>query len=268
MKKPNDSDATNELTRRQWLLRLGEVGVLAGISGLVPEISTDLFSAAEEHAELPPGLYLPSADDLVHALASAHKHSAPPPGSETDYVQPGLSPFHPLFFSEQEFRIVTRLVEIILGNVETPALSQTTAWIDLRFHSAEGVRAAARNLDPQHRVLAVAFYSEQSVHDLETRDQAAVAHDGITALSDLSVKKHRIGFLELSAAQQEELIREFATTEPHSPSGKFFEVIRAQAIRGYYTSAEGLKELDYKGNSYYATCPGCERIHGPGVGQK
>ena len=261
-------DVANELTRRQWLLRLGEMGVLAGISGLVPEISTHLFSAAEEYAELPPGLYLPSADDLVHALASAHKHSAPPPGGETDYVQPGSSPFQPLFFSTEEFRIVTRLVEIILGKVEAPALSQATAWIDLWFHSAEGVRAAARNLDPQHRVLAVAFYGEEPVHDLETRDQAAVAHDGIAALGDLSVKEHGSGFLELSASQQEELVREFGKTEPPNSLGKFFQVIRAEAIRGYYTSAEGLKELDYKGNSYYANCPGCEQIHGPGVSQK
>jgi hypothetical protein len=253
---------TNEVTRRQWLLRLGEMGVLAGISGLVPEISADLFSAAEEHAELPPGLYLPSADDLVHALASAHKHSAPPPGSETDYVQPGSSSFEPLFFSPQEFRIVTRLVEIVLGAVEAPALSQTTAWVDLWFHSAEGVRSAARNLDPQHRVLAVAFYGEEPVRELETRDHAAVARDGLAVLSDLSVKKHGSGFLELSASQQQELVRELGTTKQHDPLGKFFEVIRAEAIRGYYTSAEGLKELDYKGNSYYPTCPGCERTHG------
>jgi hypothetical protein len=39
---------------------------------------------------------------------------------------------------------------------------------------------------------------------------------------------------------------------------KFFEITRAQAVRGYYTSAAGLEELDYKGNAYYGDSPGCE----------
>jgi hypothetical protein len=40
---------------------------------------------------------------------------------------------------------------------------------------------------------------------------------------------------------------------------KFFETTRTEIARGYYTSAQGLKELDYKGNWYYAACPGCEK---------
>jgi len=27
---------------------------------------------------------------------------------------------------------------------------------------------------------------------------------------------------------------------------------------GFYTSKEGLKELDYKGNSFYSVSPGCD----------
>lgn len=265
MNKARPADVTNEVTRRVWLLRLGEMVILAGVSGFVPECSTHLLCATGEYAALPPGLYTPSGDDLVHALA--HKH-APPPGAETDYVQPSSSPFQPLFFSEEEFRIVTRLVEIILGTVETPALSQTTQWLDLWFYSAEGVRAAARNLDPSHRVLAIAFYGEEAVRDLETADSAAVARDGIAALRYLCVTEHGSGFLELSAQQQEELARLIHTTAPHSPLRKFFEVIRGEAIRGYYTSAEALKELDYKGNSYYPNCPGCERMHRRTAGHK
>ena len=39
---------------------------------------------------------------------------------------------------------------------------------------------------------------------------------------------------------------------------KFFEIARTEAVRGYYTTAAGLEELDYKGNAYYADSPGCE----------
>jgi hypothetical protein len=63
--------------------------------------------------------------------------------------------------------------------------------------------------------------------------------------------------LELTEPQQVELVGSTGTAKPDSPLRKFFEVMRSEAIRGYYTSAEGLKELDYKGNSYYPECPGC-----------
>ena len=41
---------------------------------------------------------------------------------------------------------------------------------------------------------------------------------------------------------------------------QFFETLRNEAIRGYFTSAAGLKELDYKGNAYNPECPGCELL--------
>ena len=42
----------------------------------------------------------------------------------------------------------------------------------------------------------------------------------------------------------------------------FFTFLKAEAIRAYYTSRHGLRELNYKGNWYYAASPGC-----PGSGK-
>src|ERR1700733_13314071 len=105
-----------DITRRQWLLRLGEFAALAGVSGLIPESSVFLIGQ-ENVTTLPPGLYSPSADGLVHALGSAH-HFSPPPGSETDYAKPAATPYAPQFFSAQEFQTVTRIVDILLGKVD------------------------------------------------------------------------------------------------------------------------------------------------------
>jgi hypothetical protein len=38
---------------------------------------------------------------------------------------------------------------------------------------------------------------------------------------------------------------------------RFFALIKAEVIRGYYTSKAGLEELDFKGNAFYAVSPGC-----------
>lgn len=260
MKDPEPFDLTNEITRRQWLLRLGEVVALAGVSGLVPE--TLLLHAQSDQTTLPPGLYSPSADDLVHAL-SAHKLLVPAPGSETDYAAPPSSSFQPLFFSETEFQIVTRLVEIILGNVNSEALAQATQWIDLCLHTSDAVRAAAQQLDPQHRALAVAYFGEDSVHDLETADPPAIVRQGFSALHKLAAERYQGEFLDLGATEQADLVRAIPSSKPKSSLQRFFNIIRDEAIRGYYTSPGGLKELDYKGNAYYASCPGCDSLHDP-----
>jgi hypothetical protein len=256
------SSPADDLSRRQWLLRLGEMVVLAGVSGLVPESAAALLGAGQAASgaavALPPGLYNASAEHLVHALSSGGNKWSPPPGSETDYVEPNSSPFQPQFFSVEEFRVVTRFVEILLGNGDTAALSQATEWFDQWLYSAAGVRAAAQHLDPLHRLLAVAVNGEESVRDLETGDPQSVARAGLAALHALSLQAHGQEFLQLTASQQADLLASSGTDQPGNPLRKFFEITRAQAVRGYYTSAAGLKELDYKGNTYYGDAPGCE----------
>ncbi len=252
----------DDLSRRQWLLRLGEMVVLAGVSGLVPESAAALLGAQQlastAPAPLPPGLYTPSPEHLVRALSSGGKMWSPPPGSETDYVQPNSLPFQPQFFSVEEFRVVTRFVEILLGKVDATALSQATQWFDQWLYSAAGVRAAGQHLDPLHRRLAVAVNGEESLRDLETAYPQSVARAGLTALHARSLQIHGQEFLQLTASQQVDLLTSAGSTEPGNPLRKFFEITRAQAVRGYYTSVAGLEELDYKGNAYYGDSPGCK----------
>jgi hypothetical protein len=249
------TEIVTQITRRQWLLRLGETVALAGISGLVPEASMRIFADEQLHAALPAGVYQPSSDALVHALS--HKASTPPIGSETDYVRPGV-PYQLQFFSPEDFRVVTSFVSNLLGDAEPNASREAAHWVDLWLHSAAGVRQAARNVDPLHRTLAVAYFGETSVSEIETADPAAVARQGVGALQKFCRERHGNSFADLPTQQQQEVLRAISANGPESPLQEFYDLVRNQAIRGYYTSAEGLKELDYKGNAYYPYCPGCE----------
>ena len=255
--EPVAGKAAPELTRREWLLRLGEITALAGVAGLVPEMATTL-AGAEQQVALPPGLYEPSPKHLIHAL-SGQGAAAIPPGSETDYVQPRRGPFHPQFFSAEEFRVVTRLVEVLLGTVDASGLAETAEWIDLRIYSAAGAREAARRLDPLHRALAVAYYGEASVVELETSDPQSAARAGMGTLEEHCRMRWGHDFLELPPSGQADVVREISQAPKETPPRRFYDLLRREAIRGYYTSRRGLKELDYKGNSYYSQCPGCER---------
>jgi hypothetical protein len=250
-------EVSDELTRRQWLLKLGQLVAIAGFSGIVPEFATVLPDAKVR--PLPPGLYHPSQEHLSHALGDLGSMHTIPPGSETDYVRSSSSPFHPQFFSNEEFQVVTRLVEILLGKVDPAGLSQAVQWLDLYLYSAAGVREAALNLDPLHRALAVAYYGESAVRKLETSDPQTVVRSGIAALQQLSTEQYGQGFLQIDKSQQTNILTTVSAGQPDSQLRRFFETTRAEIVRGYYTSAQGLKELDYTGNWYYATCPGCEK---------
>ena len=251
--KSGPSDLITQITRRQWLLRLGETVALAGVSGLVPESPLRFFS--NEPPSLPPGLYEPSSDHLVRAL-SGHHPAAAPPGSETDYVQAGAS--QPLqFFSAEDFNTITSFISTLLGDVPADALNEVARWVDLWCHSAQGVREAARNLDPLHRALAAAYFGEASVADIEAADPASIVRQGLTDLNRVCRDEHGKAFASLALPEQQDVVRSVIRRKDSSLQ-KLFELIRNEAIRGYYTSAAGLKELDYKGNTYYPYCPGCE----------
>jgi hypothetical protein len=258
-------ELADQITRRQWLLRLGETVALAGVSGVVPKAVGDRLAAVKKTQgaiALPPGLYLPSADHLAHALEAAKEIYLNRPGSETEYVQLTHGPYQSQFFSQREYKIVTRLVGIILGEVDPVALRQTAQWVDLWVHSAAGVLQAAQQLDPLHRSLAMAYYGEAVVKELETSNPQLVARQGIPALNQLSMVRYGDAFLEISEPRQMELVEFMSTAQPQDPLRKFFDLIRKETILGYYTSAEGLKELNYKGNTYHGQCPGAQSIRG------
>ena len=253
-------DSPDDLTRRQWILRLGEFVALAGVRGLVPEAAAALAAQPAEQSKLttlPPGLYEPSQDHLVHALSSGGNKWTPPAGAETEFALPAAQPDEPQFFDAEDFKVVTRIIEVLLGKVDSAASLETARWFDRWLASVPAVRTAAQQLDPMHRALAVAFYGETEVRELETAQPDAVGRTGMRALGKLSHTLYQRDFLELTDGEQFDLLMTASKAEAGTEEHKFFELIRREAIRGYYTSAEGLKELDYRGNAYYGECPGC-----------
>jgi hypothetical protein len=276
------------LGRREWLLRLGETAALMGFSGAVREARLDASSAAASPpatSQLPPGLYEPSNDHLAHALSSDTPFHPLAAGSETDYVVPRSGPFQPEFLLLPEFKTVRRIVELVIGHpaassgtgsaalvsgsaagydrqAGSAAADEVAEWIDLRLSKAAAVREAAERLAPDHRTLAGAFYGSRHAKELETADPQKICREGLHWLEDNSQRGHQQPFPDLNESQQLELLRTIAddrsdkTQEDAGP--RFFAWIKGEIIRGYYTSRTGLKDLDYKGNGFYAQPPGCE----------
>lgn len=265
-----------ELSRREWLLKLGEAAVLLGFSGSAELAATGNASpqaTAQAISELPPGLYLPSSDHLAHALASDSLLHTVPAGSETDYVRARSGPYKPQFFSPREFAVARRIVALMLGEADERVaagagddhenvVAVVAEWIDLRAASAPGIRDAARRLTSADRALAVAYYgSEFPVRELENSAPDQVAREGLAWLAEESTRRFGQPFLELKEEQQTTLLRDISEARPPRASEhagtRFFDLMKREVIRGFYTSRAGLKELDYKKNAFYAESPGC-----------
>lgn len=249
-------------TRRNWMVTISQAAVGLGLSG-----STQAHTQPPQ--QLPPGLYLPSSDHLGHALMSTEQFHAVPPGCPTDYIRPRTGPFNAMFFSAPEFAVIRRLTGLLLGEVSTgdengpENIAQEVAeWIDLRVWSAGGVRDAALRIHPLYRDLAVAYYGSAKVRQLEVSDPASTCREGLAWITATAQAQHSKDFLALETEQQVSMLDsvsdERADKQLHNSGTRFFDFLKIETIKGFYTSRAGLKELEFKGNAFYARSPGCD----------
>ncbi len=244
----------SDVSRRTVIVAIGQAATGFGLS-------SSLLADTKKTLQLPPGLYQPSRNYLGHALMSVGPFHPIPPGCPTDYIRPRTEPFTPSFFSPVEFEVVRRLTQLMLGVDESPA-QEVAEWVDFRVASAPGVREAARRLEPLHRILAVAHFGSAQVTQLETANPENICREGLTWFSNAAHAYGSDQFLSLSDEQQIATLGsvsdERADKESQNPGTRLFTFLKAETIRGYYTSQAGLRELDFKGNGFYAKSPGCD----------
>ena len=271
-RKSEQDQPVGGLSRRDWLLNFGSAVILSGFAGMPGESQQTEHTAA---AALPPGLYTPSIEHVTHVLNHDGPFFPVPPGAETEFIQPRSGPFLPQAFSSEEFAVVRRLVELILGEnlkaplaqpaAETPEklYDEVAEWIDLVVASGPGVRAAARNLTPEQRALAVAYFSsEEPVRELETYEPETICKEGLAWLQQESERRSFANFVTAPPAIQSDLLSSISDNRSDRAAAnagtRLFDFLKAEAVRGFYTSRFGLRELNYTGNSFYGQSPGCE----------
>ena len=191
---------TTTSRERAWLLRLGELTVLAGVAGLGPAWQVRWLSTVQEAAAgLPPGLYEPSAEHLVHVLGA---RDAPlvPRGAETDFAVPGRSPFQPLFFSHHELDVVHASRR---SSARECGRSRAVGGDCLdRLALAERQRDPPCRTEASSRCIARSpppTTGEARVVELETVDSQAIVRTGLKLLDQQSRERFGDDFLGLAA---------------------------------------------------------------------
>jgi hypothetical protein len=268
-RQPNNDGSESTLsvpvTRREMLLTIGSAAILYGL----PDIAAgDADATQGVAASLPPGLYQPSLDHLTHALSSEARFPSIPAGSRTEYVRRPSAPFTPQAFSASDFAIVRHLVELILGGdlnsgPQPHTHADISEWIDLVVATAPNVRAAAQRLSPEHRALAVAYFgNEAEVKQLESFAPDQICREGLVWLTAESHRRSGRSFLDSGPELQSTLVRDISDIREdlsiENAGTRLFAFLKQESIRGFYTSQQGLKELDFKGNHFYARSPGCQ----------
>jgi len=164
---------------------------------------------------------------------------------------------------ENGYMFVLDLGRLPLDSAGAPfCVVEVAEWVDLVVASAPQVRAAARSLSPGHRRLAVAYFgTEDSVRELETFEPERVCREGLGWLDEESSRRNGKGFFKSEPADQAALLQTISDARADksvvTAGTRLFDFLKAESIRGFYTSRLGLKELDYKGNAFYGTSPGC-----------
>lgn len=165
----------------------------------------------------------------ANQLYAQHEHS------RSIELPAAEGPFTPVFFTPDEFEIVSRVSDLIIPETDTPGAvaSGTPRYIDLTVHE-----------------------------DLELR---GLFRNGIEELQKAAHAKFRRGFLQLNEAEQVAMLQPLSDAadrvKSEKQTGVLAEVLWFRAIKnltadGYYTSHVGLiQELGYDGNTAVSTFP-------------
>lgn len=169
----------------------------------------------------------PGFNRWVFAQHQGHGTEPPPAGPRADY--------QPAYFSPAEYRTIDILTGLIIPADESPGAREAGVSEFVDFMAAHGEKQIQQPM-----------------------------RDGLLWLDGASRREHGAAFTSLDPEKQNEIVKRVASRDSADAAGHaFFLLIRRYTVMGYYTSAIGLKELDYPGLRLYTESPACPHTDDP-----
>lgn len=182
-----------------------------------------------------PGLKA-AVDDLAHVHHPEGSHAHPAPAGSP--YKPLATGTVPKAFAAEDLELLGELVELIIPTTDTP-----------------GARAAG-----------VHWYIDRVAEVVADLRQEFSA--GLGWLREYSQEQFQQPFHALTEGQRVELLTRASRLPQGSSGNSFFVLVRRWTLDGYYKSEIGLlQELEWVGNEYLHTFPGCphgDSSHGTG----
>jgi gluconate 2-dehydrogenase gamma chain len=166
-------------------------------------------------------------------------------------------PYSPLFFSQDQFRMVERLSEMIIPEDETPGAKKAGVAEFIDFMVANRVPVSASR-DVRSTEDAIELGNEA-----QRRFLAGLAWVNARSHSEFGRE-----FMDCTREQQNALLEALAYKakfKPTTESGRsFFQMMRDYTVVGYYTTQIGLESLGYPGlRTAWPKMPGCPHRDDP-----
>jgi len=167
------------------------------------------------------------------------------------------SDYEPLFLSEQQYRMVEHLAEMIIPEDDTPGAKHAGVAEFVDFMLANRVPVSgSRDI-------------RSTADAIEAGNDAQVKF--ISGLNGMNARSHsEFGhdFMDCTAGQQNGMLGELAYRDkfkPNTESGRaFFQMMRDYTVIGYYTTKIGLESIGYPGlRQIWPKMPGCAHPDDP-----
>jgi gluconate 2-dehydrogenase gamma chain len=168
----------------------------------------------------------PGFSRWVFGQQHQHEHAA---DSTPAARQPN---YQPSYFSPSEYRTIDVLTGLIIPHDESPGAQEAGVSEFIDFMAAHGEKQIRQPL-----------------------------RDGLQWLDSIAAKGYGASFVQLSPEQQTEILK--GAAQRNGDGHAFFRLIRRYTVMGYYSSAIGMKELDYPGLRLYSESPACPHTNDP-----
>ncbi len=140
--------------------------------------------------------------------------------------------YKPSYFSPSEYHTIDVLTALIIPTDDSPGAQEAGVSEFIDFMASHGEKEIQQPM-----------------------------RDGLRWLEGAASKEHGTSFTALSAEQQTGILNRAA--QRNGDRHAFFRLIRRYTVMGYYTSAIGLKELDFPGLRFYTESPSCPHTNDP-----
>lgn len=159
-----------------------------------------------------------------HEHEHNHAPDSAPPARQANY--------QPSYFSPSEYRTIDVLTGLIIPKDESPGAQEAGVSEFIDFMAAHGEKQIQQPM-----------------------------RDGLRWLDSAANQTHGSSFTGLSSDQQAEILKRMS--QRNAGGHAFFRLIRRYTVMGYYTSAIGMKELDFPGLRLYTESPACPHTNDP-----
>jgi hypothetical protein len=137
----------------------------------------------------------------------------------------------------------------------------TTEFLDA--HQLKALEGLAEAIVPGSTTARVAPFLDQLLAVESARNQRAFL-GALGAFDMAAITKHGRTWTDISATEQDALLREASTADPKSAIRGHFQNLKDWIAGAYYSSEPGMRELGWDGNMFFASFPGCTHPGGHG----